>query len=236
MWVSWAPRGHRVLFGVRKAVVLADLETTWRRVLVRGDVCCAAFAPDGKAIAYARGNGEVGRAFRSDVYSMRIDNARTTRLTRDGHSDRPVWGRGWIAYSHFHGQGAGGSPIRDLRIMRPDGSEKRRIAGGHDNQSQAQLGIEPVAFAGDGTRLLACLAAEFECAPATFDIRRGRRHVLRAGRPAELAYAIAINRDGTQVLAEAGGLEGPHRVVVVPFVGGKPCVLARNASNPTWVR
>jgi hypothetical protein len=39
-----------------------------------------------------------------------------------------------------------------------------------------------------------------------------------------------------QVLAEAGGLETPHRVVVVPFAGGKPRVLAGNAAGPTWSR
>jgi hypothetical protein len=225
-----------VLLSLGKSLVLVDLEGRWRRVLVRGELCCAGFRPDGKAVVYARGNGRVGRAFRSDVFVRRLADGATTRLTCDGHSDRPVVGRGWIAYSHFHGQGAGGSPIRDLRLMRPDGSGKRRLAGGHDTTGLAQLGVEPVAFSRDGTRLLACLAAEFDCAPVAFDVPQGRRYSLQVRRRNELAYGAAISRDGTAVLAEAGGLETPHRVIVVPVGGGKPRVLARNATGPAWVR
>src|SRR5438034_684422 len=171
--MKWAPQGHRVLISLRKALVLVDLEAGWLRVLARGDLCCGGFAPDGKAVVYARSNGRVGRQFRSDIYSVRVENRRTTMLTRDRHNDRPVWGRGWIAYSHLGRIGAGGSPVRDLRIMRPDGSGKRLLADGHHNIGQAELGVEPVSFSRDGMRLLACLAAEFECAPVTFSLADG---------------------------------------------------------------
>ena len=120
--------------------------------------------------------------------------------------------------------------------MRPDGSGKRLLADGHDLPRHAELGVEPVEFSRDGTRLLACLGAEFDCAPVAFSVPRGRRHVLRVGRRNELVYGVAISRDGTEVLAEAGGLETSHRVVVIPFAGGRPGVLARNATDPTWIR
>jgi hypothetical protein len=60
--------------------------------------------------------------------------------------------------------------------------------------------------------------------------------VLRLARRNELAYGVAISRDGMAVLAEVGGLETPHRVIAVPVARGKPRVLARNAMGPTWIR
>ena len=120
--------------------------------------------------------------------------------------------------------------------MRPDGSGKRLLAGGHDDLRQAEVGIEPVEFSRDGRRLLACLGYEFACPPVTFSLPGGQGHVLRVGRRGESAYAAAISRSGTQVLAEVGKLEPPYRVVVLPFAGGTPRVLARNAAGPTWSR
>lgn len=234
--LAWGPQGRRLVYSTRQRILLADIESGRRRLLARGNVCCASFAPGGDAVVFTRSNGSFGRRLRSDVYSIRLRDGRVSRLTDDGHSDRPVWGRGWIAYSRFHGQGAGGSPIRDLRLMRPDGSGKRLLAGGHDDLRQAEVGIEPVEFSRDGRRLLACLGYEFACPPVTFSLPDGQRHVLRVGRRGESAYAAAISRSGTQVLAEVGKLEPPYRVVVLPFAGGTPRVLARNAAGPTWSR
>jgi hypothetical protein len=214
-------------------ILLVDLESGDRRVLARGDLCCAGFAPDGHSVVYARTNGSFGRGFRSDVYSIRLADGHVSRLTRDQHSDRPVWGRGWIAYSHTRTRG--GWLIRNLRLMRPDGSGKRLLAGGFDKPSN-KMGIEAVAFSHDGTRLLACLASEFQCSPVAFGIPDGRHYTLRVGHRNELTVGIAISRDGTQVLVEAGGLEGPFRALAVPLAQGKPRVLVRNAEHASWSR
>jgi hypothetical protein len=214
--------------------VLVDLGSGSRRVLARGNLCCAGFSPDGHSVVYAKSNASFGRAFRSDVYVIRLEDGRVSRVTRDGHSDHPVWGRRWIAYSRFHA--SGGWLIRDIRLMRPDGSGKRPLADGHDTPSKAEMGIEAVAFSRDGTRLLACLASEFECPPVTFRVSDGRRHTFHLGRRNELAVGAAISRDGSQVLAEVGGLETQWRVVAVPFAGDEPRVLVRNASHASWAR
>jgi hypothetical protein len=168
------------------------------------------------------------------VYAIRLTDGHVNRLTHDHHSGRPVWGRGWIAYSHYRARG--GWLIGDLRLMRPDGSGKRVLASGHDEPSKAEMGIEPVAFSHDGARLLACLASEFQCPPVTFHIPDGRRHALHVTRRNDLAVGVAISGDGNEVLAEMGGLETQYRVVAVPFAGGKPRVLVRNADHASWSR
>jgi hypothetical protein len=232
--VSWGPQSRRLVYTTRHRILLADMESGNRRLLARGDVCCASFAPDGRAVVLARSNGSFGRHFRGDVYAIRLTDGHVSRLTRDHHSDRPVWGRGWIAYSHT--RASGGWLIRDLRLMRPDGSGKRLLAGGHDKRSEAGMGIEAVAFSQDGTRLLGCLASEFGCAPVVFGIPDGRRYTLRVGRRNELTVGLAISRDGTQVLVEAGRLDGPFRALAVPLAHGKPRVLVRNAERASWSR
>jgi hypothetical protein len=232
--VSWGPQSRRLVYSTRQRILLADIESGNRRLLARGHVCCANFAPDGRAVVFARSNGSFGRHFRSDVYAIRLSDGHVSRLTHDRHSDRPVWGRGWIAYSHTRARG--GWLIRDLRLMRPDGSGKRLLAGGHTRPSHAEMGVEPVAFSRDGTRLLACLASEFECSPVAFAIPDGLRYTLRVGRRNELTVGMAISRDGTQVLVEAGRLEGPFRALAVPLGKGGPRVLARNAEHASWSR
>ncbi len=232
--VAWGPQGRRLVYVTRQRILLADAESGRRRLLDRGHVCCASFAPGGDAVVYAKSNGSYGRWFRSDVYAIRLTDGHVSRLTHDRHSGRPVWGRGSIAYSHYRARG--GWLISDLRVMRPDGSRKRILASGHDKPSGAH-GIEPVAFSQDGTHLLACLPRESDCAPVTLALPDGKPRVLQVRRRSwELAYATAISRDGGHVLAQAGGLETPQRVVVVPFAGGTVRVLARNAEDPTWTR
>jgi dipeptidyl aminopeptidase/acylaminoacyl peptidase len=232
--VAWGPQSRRLVYLTRQRILLADAESGRRRLLDRGHVCCASFSPGGDSVVYAKSNGSYGRGFRSDAYAIRLTDGHVSRLTHDHHSGRPVWGRGWIAYSHYRARG--GWLISDLRLMRPDGSRKRILASGHDKPSSAH-GIEPVAFSQDGTHLLACLPRESDCAPVTFALLDGKPHVLQVRRRSwELAFAIAISRDGRYVLAQAGGLKTPQRVVVVPFAGGTARVLARNAEEPTWTR
>ena len=47
-----------------------------------------------------------------------------------------------------------------------------------------------------------------------------------------------ISRDGSTVLMQSGGLDptDPHDVVTVPWDGGAPTVLVRNARSPSWSR
>ena len=65
-------------------------------------------------------------------------------------------------------------------------------------------------------------------------------HVVRETREAEETglRATRLSADGTTVLGATGGFDpdGRHDVVTVPYAGGKPTLLARNAFNPDWTR
>jgi hypothetical protein len=101
------------------------------------------------------------------------------------------------------------------------------------------MGLDTVELSADGTHLLACAAAEFSCPPVTFTVPGGRRVRLSvpSGRGL-LAYAADLARDGSEVLVDAGPFDGDahHRVYSIPFAGGRPRLLAREARLPSWAR
>ena len=99
---EWSPDGTRLAAQGLHALVLFDVASAERRTLVRGRIVGGfSFAPTGDAIAYARWRGAVGRDYRSDIFVINLRTGRVIRLTNNGHSDNPVWGRRWIVYRRF---------------------------------------------------------------------------------------------------------------------------------------
>ena len=162
----WSPDSTRLAVSDPRGLFLVDVRTGKRRRLASADVGWLSFAPRGKLLAFSRTNGKVGREYRSDVFVVRLSDLALTRLTHDGHSDRPVWGGSWIVYRSFYL--AGDWSIGRLRLMRPDGSDNRAFARGDERTSRAQMGLDPLELSADGKHLLACAAAEFGCPPVTF--------------------------------------------------------------------
>ena len=239
---AWSPDGTRLAVADRTALRLVDAASGVRSTVATGDVRAASFAPDGKALAYARGNGKVGREYRSDVFVVRLSTGATRQLTHDRHSDSPVLGRRWIVYRSFHFDGDWS--IGRLRLVRPDGSGDRFLARGDERTGQAQMGLRPLELSDNGKRLLACAAAEFHCPPVAFTVPGGEAYELRTEedpaivRTQELAYAADLAKDGSEVLFDVGPFDGPagHRVYSLPFEGGKPRLLVRDAVDPSWAR
>jgi len=229
---AWAPSGDRFALAGARGLVIVDVRSRTRRVLVRDDVCCSSsFSPDGEAVAFARNYGHGDEPRPSDVYAVRLADGRVMRLTGDRRSSDPVWGQSWIAYRRSRP-----GPIAELWLMRADGGGKHVLDDGSEPSLHAATGIEPIGFSARGTRLLACLAFEFECRPVVFDVREGHRRVLPVRGRNELATATAIARDGTQVLVEVGRPDDPELVVSLPTAGGAERVLARDAAAPSWSR
>jgi dipeptidyl aminopeptidase/acylaminoacyl peptidase len=236
----WAPDSTHLAVSNSNTLQLVDVKSGERRRITSGHfyfVGGFSFAPDGTKLAYARDNGKVGPAYRSDIVVIRLSDLNTTQLTRDGHSDNPVWGRGWIVYRSFHF--AGSWSIGRLRLMRPDGSGKRMLARGDERTSQAQMGLDPLEFSDDGRRLLTCAAAEFSCPPVTITVPDGKQYKLKENRAVharESADAADLARDGSEVLVNVGPFDDPknNRVYAIPFGGGKARLILRHATATSW--
>jgi hypothetical protein len=232
---AWSPDGRRLAMTNGKALVLVDARSAERHELARGrDLGELSFAPDGTSLAYADANGEVGRKYRGDIFAIHLPDGEITRLTRDGHSDTPVSGRRWIVYRRFHF--AGDWPIGRLRLVRRDGAAARPIAQGDERTSRGEMGLLPLKLSEDGTRLLACAATEFSCSPITLTMPGGTEHGLAVvSERAIVTQARDLAQDGTEVLVEAGAFDDVHhRIYAIPFEGGTPRLLVRDATSPSW--
>lgn len=238
---EWSPDGTRIAAKGPQSLVLFDLASARRRTLVRRRVLWFSFAPAGDAIAYGRWSGGAGRHYRSDIFVVHVRSGRVARLTRNGHSDQPVWGQGWIVYRRFHF--SGDWSIGRLHVMRSDGTGDRLFARGDERTSLARMGLQPLEISASGKVLLACAAAEFHCPPMTFLVPRGvgasfeatLRRLVRAG---ELATAADLARDGQGVLFTVGPFDSPvgDRVYAARFDGGEPRLVLRNANDASWTR
>jgi hypothetical protein len=237
---GWSADGTRLAAQGPHSLVLFDLRSGERRTLVRGRLVGGfSFAPAGDAIAYSRWNGGTGRNYRSDIFVISLRSGRVTRLTHNRHSDDPVWGRRWILYRRFHF--GGDWSIGRLRMLRPDGAGDYLLARGDERTSLARMGLRPLELSRNGRVLLACAAAEFQCAPVMFLVPRGvgasfEAAIRRLARAGELANASDLSRDGRRFLFTVGPFDSPvgHRVYAARFDGGEPRLLVRNASEPSW--
>jgi hypothetical protein len=87
--------------------------------------------------------------------------------------------------------------------------------------------------------LLACAAAEFSCSPVTFTVAGLKKHGLSVvGERAMVVQAHDLARDGSEVLVEAGAFDDDvhRRIYAIPFAGGEPRLLVRDATSPSWAR
>jgi hypothetical protein len=237
---EWSPDGTRIAAKGPQSLVLFDLASAKRRTLVRRRVLWFSFAPAGDAIAYARWSGGAGRHYRSDIFVVHVRSGKVARLTNNGHSDQPVWGRGWIVYRRFHF--SGDWSVGRLHVMRPDGTKDRLFARGDERTSLARMGLQPLELSANGKVLLACAAAEFHCPPLMFLVPRGvgasfDATIRRLARSGELATAADLSRDGRAVLFTVGPFDSPvgGRVYAARFDGGEPRLLLRNATEASWV-
>jgi hypothetical protein len=145
-------------------------------------------------------------------------------------------GGGCLAYRRFHL--SGGRSIGEIRLVRPDGTGDRLIAGARQVRKPNRAS-SPSSSRQDGTHLVACLAFEFDCPPAAFTIPDGRRVPLTfRTSPRELSWPDAVSRDGKAILVsvDPGESNLRYHVYAVPFGGGKPTLLLDGARSPSWSR
>jgi len=119
--------------------------------------------------------------------------------------------------------------------MDPSGGKVKRLT--HTKVDPLLSGLSPTEWSANGRQLLAEFGGQDTSYAVTVNPKTGAERALTRER--EVGFVgIAISKDGRFVLGSLGGFEpGPrHRVVSIPYAGGKPKVLASNASEPDWSR
>ncbi len=119
--------------------------------------------------------------------------------------------------------------------MNPSGKQVKRLT--HTKVEPLLSGLSPTEWSANGKHLLAEFGGQDTTYAVTVNPKTGAERALTKER--EVGFVgTALSSDGKLVLGSLGGFEpGPgHKVVSIPYAGGKPKVLANNASEPDWSR
>jgi len=245
---AWSPDSRTVAVTLgpqigKQRLTLIDLAAGARETVATGYFNGVSFSPGGGQLVFGRSNQEFG--FKGDVYRFDIPEPgqvfvqapRPTRITADHRSSSPLWGPNeTIAFvKHLGEKKRKYGPKNDLFLMKPDGKGVRRLT--HTKVDPLVQGLTPTAWSAGGGQLLAEFGGQDTTYAVTVDPKTGAERTLTKER--EVGFVgTDLSRDGKLVLGSLGGFEpGPgHRVVSIPYGGGKPRVLAKNASEPDWNR
>ncbi len=210
-------------------LAVIDTSTFGDRIVVRGQIDGASFAPDGSdRIAYASA-ASTALSAPVDVRVIGADGSGAAQITHDGRSLNPVWGPGGIAFDHERLR-ADAEPAYELWMMASDGSDRRPLSA--LGIPPLREGLVPVGFSDNGSVLLA--EYEGEDTSAAWVLR------LPGSRPTPLGAELtgsALSGDGTRALVDRGGfLSAPDDGAVesLPLHGGPPQVLVAHGSEPSW--
>jgi Tol biopolymer transport system component len=247
---AWSPDSTRIAvqlgpeIGKRRLTVI-DVATGVQQTIASGYFGGVSFAPQGsEQLVYSMSASESFPP-RSDVYridllppgAVSVAPVTPQRLTSDRRSTDPLWGPSnrIVFVKHLGEKSRKYGPKNDLFLMKTDGSGVKRLT--HTKVGPLLSGLSPTEWSANGRRLLAEFGGQDTSYAVTVNPKTGAERALTKER--EVGFVgTALSFDGKVVLGSIGGFEpGPgHKVVSIPYAGGKPRVLANNASEPDWSR
>jgi Tol biopolymer transport system component len=223
-----------------KRLVLIDTVTGAQQTIAQGFFNGVSFDPQGGSLVYGRAASERFPP-RSDVYRFEIPIGQSVRyvppvrLTHDHRSLDPLWGPGGqiVFAKQLGGKQRRYGPKNELFLMNSQGSAVRRLT--HTKVDPLLQGLFPTAWSASGNRLLAEFEGQDTSYAVTVNPLTGYQRPLTREREQGFV-GTALSADGGTVLGWLGGFEpGPgHKVVTIPYGGGHPTVLAKNAFEPDW--
>lgn len=217
----------------RSGLAIVDAMTGTAKVIAHGQLLGASFAPNGSdEVVYGLAASDSPNA-RVNVYRSGADGSGTVALTRDGRSLFPVWGSSGIAYDRERPRRQD-APVYQIWLRAPSGATRRLT---NIRVRSLVSGLMPLAFSADGSRLLAQFVGQDTSEAWTVQVASGRARRLTPHSVRLPLQAAGISADGSTLLVNEGGFEGPAsegRVATLPFAGGRSTVLVAHGSQANW--
>jgi len=245
--LAWSPDSTTIAalrgpeLGSRQ-LVLIDVATGAQSVVATGYFNGVSFDPEGGRVVYAKAAKE-GFPPRTDIYRFDIPIGQSVRfeppvrLTRDHRSLSPLWGPdGTIVFvKQLGAKQRKYGPKNELFLMNGAGKGVRRLT--HTRVDPLLFGLTPTQWSANGSRLLAEFNGQDTSYAVTVNPRTGAQRPVTKAREQGFA-GTALSADGKSILGMTGGFEpGPgHKVLSIPYGGGQPKILAKNAFEPDWSR
>jgi hypothetical protein len=218
----------------RKRLVVIDVTTGAVRKVDSGQFSGVSFSPDSASLVYARAQKDAYPP-RANLFIAPVAGGAPTALTTDHRSIDPVWGAAGIAFVKLRKPTRNGDAYKqDIYVHDPTTGVVRRLT--RTKVPFLLSGLDPVAWSGDGSRLLAEFGGQDTSFAETVDPATGA--VRRVGRLSDGLVGYDLSADGSAILATSGGYDpgDPHDIVTVPYTGGRPTVLVRGGLSPDWNR
>lgn len=229
----------------KQRLTTIDLATDEQHTIATGFFSGVSFSPQGsEQLIYGQSTSE-NFPSRSDIYridllppgAVSVAAVTPQRLTSDHRSSSPLWGPNEriVFVKHLGEKSRKYGPKNDLFLMNPNGKAVKRLT--HTKVAPLLSGLSPTEWSANGNRLLAEFGGQDTSYAVTVNPKTGAERALTKER--EVGFVgTALSSDGKLVLGSLGGFEpGPgHKVVSIPYAGGKPKVLANNASEGDWSR
>ena len=247
-YVTWSPDSKTVAalrgpeLGKRK-LVLIDVTTGLQSVIAQGFFSGFSFSPDGTEIAYAVAQSEKYPP-RSDVFRFPVPipgvvNVRApeaVRLTKDHRSSQPLWGPQTIVFVKTLGKNRKYGPKNELFLMNTQGKQVKRLT--NTKVPPLLQGLFPTDWSANGARLLTEFQGQDTSYAVVVNPKTGAQRPV-AGTGESGFVGTDLSADGSLVLGFNGGFEvglRANKVQTVPYGGGKPKTLVKEAYEPSWNR
>jgi Tol biopolymer transport system component len=248
-YLAWSP-DSKTLAALRGPelgklkLVLIDVATGTQSVVAQGFFSGFSFSPDGAEIVYAVSGSEKYPP-RSDVFRFPVPipgvvNVRApepVRLTGDHRSSDPLWGPQKIVFVktvEAKKRRYGGK--NELFMMNAQGKEVKRLT--HTKVDPLLQGLFPTEWSADGSRLLTEFGGQDVSYAVVVNPKTGAQRPV-AGTGEQGFVGADLSADGKLVLGFNGGFDPGlrnHKVQTVPYAGGKPTTLVKEAFEPSWNR
>lgn len=242
---AWSDDGRWLIAATDDSLAVAGADSGRTRIVGRGIVYGFSFSPDGRKLVYARAPRKGGEDICSaqiDLYVTGLAGGAGSRLTHDGRSAFPVWGRRRIAFMRrpkVHQFSDCFAP--GIWTMRDDGTDVRAVvARAPRNLSRAGFyGLQPVAWLGSEA-LLVGVRSEWGNEPATLRVATGTLRRLapvcarHAGHRACSAYYVdKVSRDRRFALGSGGNEK--ITISIIRLSDGRPTFTLRGyVCCPDW--
>jgi hypothetical protein len=248
--ITWSPDSKWIVSSSRFKLLRIEVSSGKAAEIAVGRFRGWSISPDGEQVVFAREKqpeGDLMSGFDVDLFVSDIEGGDVKRITESGDAVDPVWGPKSIALSKLIScLSSDGHPIEgckndtwgrhELWTVQPDGSKLKAITSPLPDRFQMQgcVGMRPTDWAADGATLLAAWDCEFSADPIAVDVADGAMRQLGSG----IAVSLSDDRRFALVDGTAGAEPRPEdqQVLIYPLGGGKPQVVARRASEPSWNR
>jgi|SRR5215204_586870 len=248
--LAWSPDSTMIIaqrgpeLGKRK-LILIEVATGVQEVMAQGFFSGASFSPQGGQLVFAKAKSEKFPP-RSDVYRVDLIPPGAVgvvpllphQISDDHRSSYPLWGpTGKIVFvKTLDGKVRKYGPKNELYLMRPDGKGVKRLT--HTKVPPLLQGLFPTDWSANGARLLTEFQGQDTSYAVVVNPKTGAQRAV-AGTGESGFVGTDLSADGKLVLGFNGGFDPGlknHKVQTVPYSGGKPRTLVKEAFEPSWSR